>query len=359
MTIKVENKYIGDRQPAFIIAEISANHGQSLKRARSLINIAKECGVDAVKFQTYTPDTITIDVSNKFFKVNHPVWGGQTLYNLYQKAYTPWSWFKQLKQLCDDLGIVFFSTAFDRTAIDFLEDLDVPVHKIASFELVDLPLIEYAAKTKKPLIMSTGMASMAEIKEAVEAAKEAGAKDIILLKCVSNYPAQPDQMNLGMIGRMRRDFNCPVGFSDHSLEPAVAIAAVCQGAVVVERHFTSSRKRLTPDSFFSTEPAEMKKLVEEIRMVELAVGSNSKTTLTDKKSKVFRRSLFVVQDIKKGELFSQDNVRSIRPAYGLAPKYWKQVIDKRAVKNIKKGTPLKWAHIEAFNASVGRNHNRG
>lgn len=355
MGIKVENKYIGNRQPTFIIAEISANHGQSLKRARSLIIKAKECNADAVKFQTYTPDTITIDVNNKFFKVDHPVWGGQTLYKLYQKAYTPWWWFKQLKQLCDDLGIVFLSTAFDKTAIDFLEDLDVPMHKIASFELVDLPLIEYAAKTKKPLIMSTGMASVVEIKEAVETAQEAGTKDIILLKCVSNYPAEPAQMNLGMIGRMKRDFGCPVGFSDHSLEPAVAIAAVCQGAVVVERHFTSSRKHDTPDSFFSTEPAEMKKLIEEIRMVEQAVGSNSKTTLTDKKSKVFRRSLFVVQDIKRGELLSQDNVRSIRPAYGLAPKYLKQVMNKKALKNIKKGTPLRWSHVEVSDAVAQKN----
>lgn len=345
MRIKVENKYIGDKEPTFIVAEISANHGQSLKRALSLIKKAKECGVDAVKFQTYTPDTITIDVRNRYFKVKHPVWGGQTLYDLYKKAYTPWSWFKRLKQLCDDLDIIFFSTAFDRTAVDFLEDLDVPVHKIASFELVDLPLIEYAAKTKKPLIMSTGMASMIEIREAVTTAKESGATDIILLKCVSNYPAQPDQMNLNVIDRMRREFNCPVGFSDHSLELVVAVAAVCQGAVLVERHFTSSRKIDTPDSFFSTEPWEMKKLVEKIRLVEQAMGTNSKITSKDEKSKIFRRSLFVVKNIKKGELFSEENIRSIRPANGLAPKYWNKVIGKKALKDIKRGNPLSRSHI--------------
>ena len=241
----------GKNKPVFIIAEISANHGQDLNRAIALIKKAKECGTNGVKFQTYTPDTITIDVSNKYFRIKHPKWGGQTLYQLYQKAYTPWRWFKELKKVADDQGILFFSTAFDKTAVDFLEDLNVPVHKIASFELVDLPLIEYAARTRKPIIMSTGMATLSEIKEAVNAARGGGASDIILMKCVSAYPANPKEINLQTITHMRKIFKCPVGLSDHTLGIGVSIGAVSLGAKIIEKHFTMSRKIRTPDSFFS------------------------------------------------------------------------------------------------------------
>jgi pseudaminic acid synthase len=327
----------------FIVAEISANHGQSFKRAVALIKKAKEAGADAVKFQCYTPDTLTINCDNKYFRIKHPKWGGQTLYQLYQKAYTPWNWLKELKKIAEDLGLVFFATAFDKTAVDFLEDLDVPIHKIASFELVDLPLIEYIAKTKKPLILSTGMATLKEIEEAVDTAKKAGTKDIILLKCVSSYPARPEEMNLRTIPDMAKRFNLPVGLSDHTIGVATSIAAVCLGAKLVEKHFCLSRKIETPDSFFSLEPREFKLLVENIRIAEKALGKvHYGLTEDEKKSRVFRRSLFVVKDIRKGDIFNEENVRSIRPAYGLPPKYLKFILGKKAKKDIKKGTPLKW-----------------
>lgn len=325
----------------FIVAEVSANHGQNFKRAVSLVKTARKCGADAVKFQTYTPDTLTIDVNNRYFRIKHPQWGGQTLYQLYRKAYTPWKWFKKLKKVADSEGLVFFSTAFDKTAIDFLEELDVPLHKIASFELVDIPLIKYAARTMKPLILSTGMATFPEIREAVMAARKAGSKEIVVLKCVSSYPARPDQMNLNSMSRMRKSFRVPVGISDHTLGTGVSLAAVSLGAVMVEKHFTLSRKIKTVDSFFSIEPGELKELVSNIRMVEQAMGDKAwKITPGEKKMRVFRRSLFAVKDIKKGEKFTLDNVRSIRPSYGLSPKYLEKILGKRARKDIKRGTPL-------------------
>lgn len=326
-----------------VIAEISANHGQNFKEAVNLIKLAKGCGADGVKFQTYTPDTLTIDVNNIYFRINHPKWRGQTLYQLYKKAYTPWSWFKTLKKIADDSGLMFFSTAFDRTSVDLLEDIGVPVHKIASFELVDLPLIEYAAKTKKPVILSAGMATPAEIKEAVDTARNAGAKDIIILKCVSSYPAQPKDMNLITIPDMKKKFGCSVGLSDHSLGIGVSIAAVSLGAVLIEKHFISSRKIKTPDSFFSTEPAEFKELADNIRMAGQALGEiNYGLTGEEINNKYFRRSLFVVKDVHKGEHFTQENLRSIRPAAGIKPKYLKEVLKKKAKKDIRRGTPLKW-----------------
>jgi len=327
----------------FIIAEISANHGQDFKRAVSLIKKAKASGADAVKFQTYTPDTLTIDVDNKYFRIHHPEWGGQTLYQLYKKAYTPWKWFRKLKKVSDDLGIMFFSTAFDNKAVDFLEELNVPLHKIASFELVDLPLIEYAARTKKPLILSTGMATLSEIKEAVSTAREAGAKDIVLLKCVSSYPARPEQMNLRTIAGMKESFGLPVGLSDHTLGIGASIAAVSLGARVIEKHFTLSRKTKTPDSFFSIEPHELKTLVENVRSVEQVMGKACYGLIGEEKAgRIYRRSLFVVMDMKKGDLFTAETLRSIRPGYGMHPRYFKRIIGKRASIDIKKGTPLKW-----------------
>lgn len=331
----------------FIIAEVSANHGQDFGRAVAMVKKAKECGADAVKFQAYTPDTLTIESDNEYFRIDHPEWGGQALYELYKKAYTPWKWFKKLKKVADDLGILFFVTAFDKTAVDLLEEIDVPIHKIASFELVDLPLVEYVAKTKKPLIMSTGMASIPEIEEAVDTAKKAGAKDIILLKCGSNYPARPEDMNLKTIPHMKETFNCPIGLSDHSLGIELSIAAVALGAAVIEKHFTLSRKIKTPDSFFSIEPQELKELVENIRIVEEALGEvHYGLTKGEKKSKVFRRSLFVVKDINKGEIFTEENLKSIRPANGLSPKHIRTILGRVAKKTIKKGTPLSWELIE-------------
>jgi pseudaminic acid synthase len=306
--------------PVLLVAEISANHGQNFNRAIALIKKAKECGADAVKFQAYTPDTMTINADNKYFRIKHSQWGGQTLYELYKKAYTPWEWFKKLKQVADDLGILFFATAFDKTSVDFLEELNVCIHKISSFELVDLPLIEYASKTKKPLILSTGMATVSEIEEAVSTARCAGAKEIILLKCVSDYPAKPEEMNLKTIPHMKELFGCPVGLSDHSLGIGVSVAAAALGANAIEKHFTLSRKYETPDSFFSIEPHELKELVENIRITEKALGKvHYGLTEEEKKSKVFRRSLFVSRDMKAGDVLTTENLRCIRPGQGLLP----------------------------------------
>ena len=326
----------------FIVAEVSANHGQNFERAVSLIKKAKACGADAVKFQTYTPDTLTADFDNKYFQIKHPKWGNQTLHQLYRKAYTPWKWFKKLKKIADKEGIIFFASVFDKTSIDFLEGLNVPFHKIASFELVDLPLIEYAAKTKKPLILSTGMATLKEIKEAVNTARKAGTKKLTLLKCVSSYPARPKDMNLKTIPDMRRIFNCPVGISDHTMGTGVAVTAVSLGAELVEKHFTLSRKIKTLDSFFSIEPRELKSLVQNIRIAEQALGKvRYGLTEDEKKNCVFRRSLFAVKDIKKGERFTEKNIRSIRPCYGLPPGYLKSILGKKAKKAIREGNPLK------------------
>ena len=339
---KVVDKKINKMSPVFIVAEISGNHGQDFNRAVSLIKKAKECGVDAVKFQTYTPDTITLDSANKYFKVRHPKWGGQTLYQLYKKSYTPWSWFKKLKKTADELGLVFFSTAFDKTAVDFLEELNVPFHKVASFELVDLPLIEYMANTGKPIMMSTGMATLSEIKEAVYIAKRSGVKKVYLLKCVSGYPADPQEMNLHTIPHMRKLFKCPVGLSDHTLVTGVSVAAVALGANIIEKHFTLSRKIGTPDSFFSIEPAELKDMVKNIRTVEKAIGGVHYGPAGEElENKNFRRSLFAVENISKGEIFTDKNIRSIRPSYGIKPKYLKSILGKKAKKDLKMGTPLK------------------
>ena len=341
--MKTGNRISVDNWRVFIIAEISANHGQNFNRAVALIKKAKECGADAVKFQAYTPDTLTIDCGSKYFRIKHPKWGGQTLYELYKKAYIPWNWFKKLKKVADDLGILFFATAFDKTSVDFLEGLNVRIHKISSFELVDLPLIEYAAKTKKPLIMSTGMADAGEIREAVATARKAGAKEIILLKCVSNYPTRPEEMNLRAIPHMKKLFNCPVGLSDHSLGIGASICAVALGADVIEKHFTLSRKIKTEDNFFSIEPKELEDLVENVRIAEKALGkAQHKLTEDEKKSRIFRRSLFVVKGIKKGQVFSPENVKSIRPSDGLKPKYIAAILGKKAKRDIKKGTPLSW-----------------
>ncbi len=326
-----------------IVAEISANHGQDFKKAVDLIKKAKECGADAVKFQTYTPDTLTINADNKYFRIKHPKWGGQTLYQLYKKAYAPWNWFKELKRVADDLGIVFFSTAFDKSAVDFLEELGVPFHKVASFELVDLPLIEYMAKTGKPIILSTGMATIPEIREAVNTARTAGAKDITLLKCVSSYPAKAEDMNLRTMAHMKKLFKCPVGLSDHSLGIGAGVTAVALGAEMIEKHFILSRKQKTVDSFFSVEPGELKELVSIVRVAEKALGKiRYGFTKEEKKSRLFRRSIFAVQDIAKGEITTDSNVRVIRPGYGIMPKYLKRVLGRKARKHIKAGTPMLW-----------------
>jgi pseudaminic acid synthase len=336
-----------ENKSCFIIAEISANHGQNFSRAVEMIKTAKKCGADAVKFQCYTADTMTIVCSNKYFRIKHPRWGGQTLYNLYKKAHTPWDWFKELKKIADDLGIIFFATSFDKTSVDFLESLNISIHKVSSFELVDLPLIEYIAKTKKPLILSAGMANLEEIKEAVNIAKKKGAKEIVLLKCVSDYPAKYEEMNLKTMPDMVKRFKLPIGLSDHTLGISTSIAGVCLGATIIEKHFTLSRKLKTPDSFFSIEPEELKELVQNVWLVEQALGDvHYGPTAHEKRSKIFRRSLFLVQNIKKGEMSTNENIRSIRPGYGLMPKYFMNILGKSAKKNIKKGTPVAWNMVK-------------
>jgi len=343
----IKDRVIGPGHPTYIVAELSANHKQSFDQAVALIRAAKEAGADAVKLQTYTPDTITINCDSPLFI--HPEgspWAGKTLYKLYSEAYMPWEWQPKLKKVADEIGIDLFSTAFDPTAVDFLEKIDVPVHKVSSFEIIDITLIEKMARTGKPLIISTGMATLSEIEEAVQVAQKAGATQIALLKCTSAYPARPDEMNLRTIPHLIETFGVPVGISDHTLDVTVPVTAVALGACIVEKHFTLSRDIPGPDSAFSLDPHEFKEMVEAVRTVEKALGElRYEVSEQEKKSRVFRRSLFVVKDMKAGEVFTEENVRSIRPGYGLEPKFLKEVLGRRAAFDIKKGTPLEWKMI--------------
>lgn len=342
--IKIDGRRIGSGYPTYVVAELSANHNQDFDQAVRLIKAANEVGADAVKLQTYTPDTLTIRSDSKYFRVEKgSLWEGKTLYDLYNEAYTPWEWQPKLKTIAEDLGLDLFSTTFDPTAVDFLEEMGVPVHKVASFEIVDIPLIEKMARTGKPLIISTGMATLGEIEEAIQAARNAGATQIALLKCTSAYPALPEEMNLRTIPHLAQAFNVPVGLSDHTLGIAVPVAAVTLGACIVEKHFTLSRDVPSPDSAFSLEPHEFKEMVDAIRVAEKALGEvHYEIGEREAKSRIFRRSLFVVEDMEAGESFSKKNVRSIRPGNGLLPKYLSQVLDRLAARDISKGTPLSW-----------------
>jgi pseudaminic acid synthase len=348
MTIKIGSTVIGDENKIFIIAELSANHNQNFETALKSIKAIRESGADAVKLQTYTADTLTIECDKEYFKIQQgTIWDGSTLYDLYKKAYTPWEWQPKLKKYAEELGLICFSSPFDRSAVDFLEEMNVPAYKIASFEIVDIPLIEYAASKGKPVIISTGIANEEEIKEAVEACRRAGNNQIALLKCTSEYPAPVDSMNLKTIPALAQKFNTVVGLSDHSLGATVPIAAVALGASIVEKHFILNRNIGGPDSSFSLEPAEFKSMVDEIRRTESALGK-VKFDLDDKvkKSRKFARSLFAVKEISAGEIFTEENVRSIRPSHGLPPKYIKDVLGRRASKKIERGTPLTWDLIE-------------
>lgn len=348
MTITIGNKVIGEENKVFIIAELSANHNQQFEIAVESIKAIKECGADAVKLQTYTADTLTIDSDKDHFKIQHgTIWDGTTLYKLYQKAFTPWEWQPKLKLLAEDLGLICFSSPFDKSAVDFLEKMNIPAYKIASFEIVDIPLIEYTASKGKPMIISTGIATEEEIKDAVEACRSAGNNQIALLKCTSEYPAPIGSMNLKTIPALAEKFNTVVGLSDHSLGTTVTTAAVAIGARIIEKHFILDQKMGGPDSSFSLEPNEFKKMVDEIRQVELALGK-VKFGLNDKvmKSRTFARSLFVVKDISAGERFTEENVRSIRPSDGLAPKYFYEILGKKSSRDIERGTPLSWDLIE-------------
>ncbi|MDA8162359.1 MAG: pseudaminic acid synthase [Desulfobacteraceae bacterium] len=341
--IKIGEKLVGKGHPVYIVAEISANHNQDISQAIRLVEAAKESGADAVKLQTYTPDTLTIDCNNEFFLIRGNIWAGKTLYDLYREAYTPWEWHPRLKNVAEGLGMGFFSTPFDGTAVDFLEQLGVPVYKVASFELIDIPLLRAVAATGKPVIMSTGMATLAEIDEAVRTLLDGGSRAVALLKCTSAYPAVADDMNLMTIANLADTFGLPVGLSDHSLEIAVPVAAVTLGAVIVEKHITLSRARGGPDSAFSLEPHEFKAMVDSVRVAERAVGHVSySVTEGERSSRVFRRSLFVVEDVSAGEFFSEKNVRSIRPGFGLHPRNIYDVIGRRAARDINRGTPLSW-----------------
>jgi len=346
--ITIKNKKIGEKFPVFIIAEMSANHLQKFDNAVKLIKAAKEAGANAVKLQTYTPDTITIDCDNEYFQIKQgTLWDGQTLYELYKKAYTPWEWQPKLKEIAESEGLICFSTPSDKTSVDFLEKLNVPAYKIASFEITDIPLIEYVASKGKPVIISTGIAILSDIEEAVNACKRMGNNQIALLKCTSAYPAPLEETNLNTIPNLADTFKTVVGLSDHTLGISVPIASVALGACIIEKHLTLDRKLGGPDATFSLEPDEFKAMVKSVREVEKALGEVSyELTEKMKKSREFSRSLFVVKDIKASETFTEENIRSIRPSYGLDPKYLKNILGTQAKMNIKKGTPLKWELVK-------------
>jgi pseudaminic acid synthase len=342
--LQIGKRHVAPGAPIYIVAELSANHNQSFDQAVKIIKAAKEAGADAIKLQTYTPDTITIRCDREEFRIGGgTLWDGRNLYELYGEAYTPWEWHPRLKQVANDLGMDLFSTPFDASAVDFLEEMDVPAYKVASFELVDIQLIEKMASTGKPLIMSTGMATIEEIDEAVQAARAAGATQIALLKCTSAYPASPDDMNLRTILELARRFDVPVGLSDHTMGIAVPVTAVALGACVIEKHLTLSRALPGPDSAFSLEPQEFKAMVDAVRISEQALGKvHFGASPQELKSRIFRRSLFVVQDLKQGQPFSDNNVHSIRPGHGLHTRHLREVLGKHATRDIERGTPLSW-----------------
>lgn len=330
----------------YVIAEMSANHAGSIDNAKEIIHAAKEAGADCVKIQTYTADTLTIDCDNEYFHIGNGTWKGENLYQLYQKAYTPWEWQAELKAEADKVGIDFFSTPFDKTAVDFLEKIGVEFYKIASFELVDIPLIEYVAEKGKPMIMSTGMSSLAEIEEAVQAAYRKGNHQVALLRCASAYPAITDDMNLRTMQNMAQTFQVPVGLSDHSMGSVGAVTAVALGAKIIEKHFCLDRSIENPDASFSMNPAEFKEMVDNIRQTEKAIGTVKYGVSKQEESNiVFRRSIFCTKDIKKGEELTEENIRIIRPGYGLKPKYYYEVLGQHALRDIKRGTPLNFEMI--------------
>jgi pseudaminic acid synthase len=337
--LKIQNFGITNSSPTFIIAELSANHGKDIEIAKNTIKAMKKSGTDAVKFQTYTADTITINSKNEYFKIKQgTIWDGKYLHDLYKDAYTPWEWQGELKDYAEKLGLIAFSSPFDKTSVDFLEEIDVPAYKIASFEITDIPLIEYVAEKGKPVIISTGVASIEDIKLAIETCRKVGNEDIALLKCTSSYPSPLNEINLKTIPDMKERFNTIVGLSDHTLGDDVAIGAVALGAKVVEKHFILDRNLGGPDSGFSMEPQEFKVMVDSIRNVEKALGEVSYSV--NERNRDFSRSLFAVQDIKEGEEFTKENVRSIRPGFGLHPKYFKDILGKKAEANIERGTPI-------------------
>lgn len=346
--IKIGNRKIGKEIKPFIIAEMSGNHNQSLDRALEIVEDAASSGAHALKLQTYTPDTMTLDISEGDFFITDQksLWKGRSLYELYQEAHTPWEWHKPIFDRARELGLIVFSTPFDDTAVDFLEELDVPCYKVASFENTDLPLIRKIASAGKPMIISTGMATVAELDETVRTARESGCNDIILLKCTSTYPASPDTTNILTIPHMRDLFGCEVGLSDHTMGLGVSVASVALGATVIEKHFTLNRADGGVDSAFSLEPPEMKALVEETERAWQALGHiQYDPTEPEKKSMIFRRSLYITKDLRAGEILTNENVRSIRPGHGLPPKYLDVILGKKVTRDMKRGMPVSWDYI--------------
>jgi N-acetylneuraminate synthase len=346
--IRIANRLIGSSHKPFIIAEMSGNHNQSLERALAIVDAAADAGVDALKLQTYTADTMTLDIDEGDFFIDDPasLWKGKSLYKLYRQAYTPWEWHEPIFKRCRERGIIPFSTPFDESAVDFLEQLDAPAYKIASFENTDLPLIRRAAQTGKPLIISTGMATISELDETVRAALEAGCKDLVLLKCTSTYPATPENSNLLTMPHLSQLFDCQVGISDHTMGIGVSVASVALGGTVIEKHFTLSRAEGGVDSAFSMEPHEMKALVEEAEKAWKSLGGiHYGPSAAEKPSLKHRRSLYIVKDLKAGEKLTPDNVRAIRPGAGLPPKYYETVLGRTVNRDVKQGTPVSWELI--------------
>ena len=343
--IEILERKIGTGYAPFIIAEMSGNHNQSLERALEIVEAAARSGAHGLKIQTYTADTMTLDINEGEFFINDPtsLWKGNSLYNLYQQAYTPWEWHKPIFDRCKELGIIGFSTPFDATAVDFLESLDVPCYKIASFENTDLPLIRKVASTGKPMIISTGMATVAELDETVRTAREAGCNDLILLKCTSTYPATPENTNILTIPHLRDLFDVQVGLSDHTMGIGVAIASIALDATVIEKHFTLSRADGGVDSAFSMEPAEMNQLVIETERAWTALGKISYgVTEAEKNSLMFRRSLYISQNMNKGDILTPENLKAIRPGLGISPKYYDILIGKAVNRDVKRGSPMNW-----------------
>ena len=331
----------------FIIAELSANHGGSIEIAKETILAAKRAGADAIKLQTYTADTITLDVKTKDFEINKgTAWDGMYLYDLYKKAYLPWEWHKELFNLANDIGLICFSSPFDKTAVDFLEQLNTPIYKIASFEITDIPLIRYTASKGKPMIISTGVANIEDIELAIKTCKDEGNEDITILKCTSAYPAAPEDANLFTIPDIQNRFNVKPGLSDHTLGIEAPIVAVAMGAKVIEKHFILNKEVGGPDAHFSLDENEFKKMVSAVRLTEKLMGKvDYEMTDKKKKSREFSRSLFVVQDVKKGDILNSENIRSIRPGYGLHPKYYYEILGKTFLKDLERGTPLSLDHF--------------
>ena len=347
MSFCINGRQIGPEHPPYIIAELSANHNGSIERALETINAAHRCGADAIKLQTYTPDTMTIDCDALDFMVKGGLWDGYKLYDLYKWAQTPFEWHKAIFEHARKLGISVFSTPFDETAVDLLEGLNTPVYKIASFELLDLPLIKYVASTGKPMIMSTGMANEAEIAEAVTTAREAGCKDIILLHCISSYPAPIDQANLLQIPELGKRFRTLIGLSDHTMGTAVSTAAVALGACLIEKHFTLSRLDKGPDSEFSLEPAELEQLCRDAKNAWMALGkAGYERQLSEEGSKVFRRSLYFVKNLKAGCVIGPEDIRRIRPGMGLAPKYFEEVVGRVLIVDVMRGQAVSFKSLK-------------